>query len=201
MKGQPFSFSAFEFEYSAPCSYSTVGSSRRISKHADISAEQKAGQEIQNILFKRTRPDLVTCAAPITQRCPLGELSEDDFEVDVFSECLEASPTYGESQERWFLNSPTQVRRLNADGSHQSECKYSDANATIASRPHRFNLNSGDIPDIPTTIVGTPPCRAGNPLVNDTRFLHIRTYDPVLQLTTSVLGSELGLFRLSPPAF
>jgi len=189
MKVFPFSALSFDIDSSDPCSSS---SSKRSHRQPDITPEQKAGQEIQNILLKRSRPDLMTCAAPLPRRVPL-DYSED--ELDVFEDAIQPSACCGETVlNRWFVNSPTQIPAVNADGSHASDF------AEPVTLPCHI-LRNVDAAELPTTIVGTPPCRSGNPLVNDSHFLHMQRHDPGSQATSSAIGSELGLFRLSPSAF
>jgi hypothetical protein len=91
-----------------------------------ITPEQQAGKEIQYILHKRTRPDLLSCAAPL----------------------------------------PWRFRAAHTDSSDEEEFP-------------------GDLTQ-------------ANPRINDTHFM--QRHD-LSEMRVSVIGSELGMLRLSPVSF
>eukprot|EP00667_Euglena_gracilis_P023931 EG_transcript_27275 len=155
-------------------------------------AETEAGQEIQSILHKGSRaPNAMTCAAPLPMRSPppvmeAEEVSENEDEDDDFFPCR----PFPAGPRRWFAASPTRL----ADGP--------TFEAGTAWRPiPKGPCAAEPAVDMPTLIVGTPPCRAGNPMVNDTQFMTRKTDAYAECRRTSGFGCELGLFRLSPPAF
>jgi hypothetical protein len=148
--------------------------------------ETQAGQEIQSILHKGGAA-FVPRAAPLPVRSPLSaDYSDEEEEED--EEPYPCRPFA--APRRWLAASPTRL----ADGtgselwpmvSHHSDC-------------HPIPRPAAESPD--TIIVGTPPCRAGNPMINDTRFM-AKGADRLAEFRrASGVGCELGLFRLSPPA-
>jgi hypothetical protein len=189
-----------------------------VSRPCVKAAERQAGQEIQNILsHKGSRPQVLPCAAPLPIRSPPiaaaadpEEYSDEDEELfDTSDACFPASAAA--AQRSWFAGSPTVCDHTSpsfplsprdaADCSAADQFPSSPLGVPFPNRPSRPILAAAQ-DDTPTTIVGTPPCRAGNPMVNDTHFMTSNESKiDVPVRNSSAMGCELGLFRLSPAAF
>eukprot|EP01004_Peranema_trichophorum_P004683 NODE_3589_length_1323_cov_71.821667_g3138_i0.p1 GENE.NODE_3589_length_1323_cov_71.821667_g3138_i0~~NODE_3589_length_1323_cov_71.821667_g3138_i0.p1 ORF type:complete len:228 (+),score=29.18 NODE_3589_length_1323_cov_71.821667_g3138_i0:68-751(+) len=189
---------------------------------ADTTPERQAGHEITSILMKRSRPDLLTCAAPLPSRVRAAPPPDsDDDELFLFSSSSPRCRNSEDIQQRWFAGSPTELEPLVPPHSifaspltqkAADTCLPSISSIPTRSAPSARPMNvpkarasqKGKLSDqtgTPTTIVGTPPCRAGNPMVNDTQFLQSKPKETLSEVNVSAIGSELGLFRLSPAAF
>lgn len=148
-------------------------------------AERAAGQEIHSILQKGARTN---CAAPLPARSPPIQFNVNENDSDEDDFFIPSCRPFA-SQKLWFAASPTRM----ADGTSFDDL----SERKTLSRPMPCFAEQ-ETPN--TMIVGTPPCRAGNPMVNDTQFL-TRRADCFPEARRTSIGCELGLFRLSPPAF
>lgn len=198
---------------------------------ADTTPERQAGKEITSILLKKSRPDLLKCAAPLPSRVRAAALNntpssgsettaageEEDDEMFLFTHTSPKSlnpevPVMHNN--RWYTESPT-LLPLSCSSPCCSDPLPSISKAemylpsisgitnrttrtTCRPRPSRGRFLEHSTP---TTIVGTPPCRSYNPLVNDTQFLQSKPKETLCENAISAIGSELGLFRLSPATF